>query len=115
MHHADSFKNHYTLSGEQSYILAETYQEMLAFVFVFLCTLVHLSCALPLSSFYSYGSSAEDTKLPPTDEDKFYVALSSHFSFFDGEYTELYVSWVNKIYSADFSDCGNVVLPIGWQ
>ena len=84
-------------------------------MFVYFCTLVHLSCALPLSDFYSYGSSAEDTKLPPSDDETFNIDLSLPFSFFDREYTELYVSWVNKIYSAGISDCVNVVLPIGWQ
>ena len=73
-------------------------------MFVFFCTLVHLSCALPLSAFYSYGSSAEDTKLPPSDEDAFNIDLSLNFSFFDGEYTKLYVSWVNQIYSVGISD-----------
>ena len=89
-----------TLHGKQFYTLAETFGEMSAFMFVFFCTLVHLSCAIPLSAFYSYGSSAEDTKLPRSNDATFNIDLSLPFSFFDGEYTDLYVSWVNKIYSA---------------
>ena len=103
-----------TLHGKQLYTLAETFGEMSAFMFVFFCTLVHLSCALPLSAFYSYGSSAGDTKLPRSDNADFNIDLSLPFSFFDGNYTGLYVSWVNKIYSVCISDCANVVLSIGW-
>ena len=96
--------------GKQFYNLAKTFGDMSAFMFVFFCTLVHLSCALPRGDFYSYGSSAEDTKLPRSNNAYFNIDLSLPFSFFDGVYTELYVSWVNKIFSAGIGDCANVVI-----
>ena len=96
--------------GKQFYNLAKTFGDMSAFMFVFFCTLVHLSCALPRGDFYSYGSSAEDTKLPRSNNAHFNIDLSLPFSFFDGVYTELYVSWVNKIFSAGIGDCANVVI-----
>ena len=52
-----------------------------------------LGTAIPLSSFYSYGSAAGDNRLPTTDDgSSTVVSLPSSFLFFGTSYTTLYVS-----------------------
>ena len=50
--------------------------------------------AIPLSSFYSYGSAAGDSKLPTTDDGSSgAISLPSPFLFFGASCTSLYVSF----------------------
>ena len=50
--------------------------------------------AIPLSSFYSYGSAAGDSRLPTSDDGSSgAISLPSPFLFFGAAYTSLYVSF----------------------
>ena len=50
--------------------------------------------AIPLSSFYSYGSAAGDSRLPTTDDGSSgAILLPSPFLFFGTSQTKLYVSF----------------------
>ena len=49
--------------------------------------------AVPLSSFYSYGSAAGDSVLPPTDDGSSpAITLPAPFLFFGANYYTIYVS-----------------------
>ena len=49
--------------------------------------------AVPLSSFYSYGSEANDTRLSPTDDgSSSAISLPASFQFFGSYYSTIYVS-----------------------
>ena len=49
---------------------------------------------IPLSSFYSYGSAANDTLLPHSDDGSSpNISLPAPFLFFGTYYSTIYVSW----------------------
>ena len=55
--------------------------------------------AVPLSSFYSYGSAAGDSVLPPTDDgSSLAITLPAPFRFFNTSYTTIYVSYAVVFY-----------------
>ena len=63
--------------------------------YLILCLLTSLQCssALPLWDFYSFGRSAGDFPIEPTDDgNSGLVNLSMKFPFFNIFYTSLYVS-----------------------
>ena len=64
---------------------------------VHVCGLLLLLCtpfgaAIPLSSFYSYGSAAGDTLLSPNDDSSSTIQLPSPFLFFGTPYSSIFVS-----------------------
>ena len=55
--------------------------------------------AVPVSSFYSYGSAAGDSVLPPTDDGSSpAITLPAPFLFFTTYYTTIYVSYAVVYY-----------------
>ena len=49
--------------------------------------------AVPLSSFYSYGSAVGDSVLPPTDDGSSpAITLPAPFRFYGTNYTTIFVS-----------------------
>ena len=72
---------------------------------VLLVIFTPLGAAIPLSSFYSYGSAAGDSSLPTTDDGSSNaISLPSPFLFFGTAYTSLYVSF-------DFTRAANCLVP----
>ena len=62
-------------------------------MFILLLRCLPYGTAVPLSSFYSYGSAAGDTALPPNDDDSSpAITLPTPFMFFGTKYDTVYVS-----------------------
>ena len=52
---------------------------------------------VPLSSFYSYGSAAGDTLLPPNDDGSSpNITLPALFMFYGTYYSTIFVSWLSE-------------------
>ena len=59
-----------------------------------LSSMMPYGTAVPLSSFYSYGSAAGDIALPPTDDDSSpTITLPIPFNFYGTKYSTVFVSW----------------------
>ena len=59
-----------------------------------LSSMMPYGTAVPLSSFYSYGSAAGDTSLPPNDDDSSpSITLPTSFNFYGTFHSTVYVSW----------------------
>ena len=66
---------------------------MTAFTTVMLLLSIPSGIAIPLSSFYSYGSAAGDTLLPPNDDlASSDIVLPTPFLFFGANYSTVFVS-----------------------
>ena len=64
-----------------------------AMLTVLLLLSIPAGIAVPLSSFYSYGSEANDTRLSPTDDgSSSAISLPASFQFFGSYYSTIYVS-----------------------
>ncbi|KAL5503422.1 hypothetical protein EMCRGX_G010370 [Ephydatia muelleri] len=70
--------------------------------------------AIPLSSFYSYGSAAGDSRLPTSDDGSSgAISLPSPFLFFGAAYTSLYVNNNGDItFNAAYSGYSPTAFPI---
>ena len=66
---------------------------VMLFVPILLLSSLPYGTAVPLSSFYSYGSAAGDIALPPTDDGSSpAITLPTPFNFFGTKYATIYVS-----------------------
>ena len=58
-----------------------------------LSSMMPYGTAVPLSSFYSYGSAAGDTSLPPNDDNSSSpITLPTPFNFYGTFYSTVFVS-----------------------
>ena len=61
-------------------------------VVILVCLLLKLVGAVPLASFYSFGTSAGDTTLHRNDDQySSLISLSTEFSYFGTNYDAVYV------------------------
>ena len=59
-----------------------------------LSSMMPYGTAVPLSSFYSYGSAAGDTSLPPNDDNSSSpITMTTPFNFYGTIYSTVFVSW----------------------
>ena len=59
-----------------------------------LSSMMPYGTAVPLSSFYSYGSAAGDIRLPPNDDGSSpSITLPALFNLYGTDYSTVYVSW----------------------
>ena len=62
-------------------------------VVILVCLLLKLVEAVPLGSFYTFGSSAGDTSLPRSDDGySSLISLSTPFPYFGTNHNAVYVS-----------------------
>ena len=67
------------------------------FTAVILLLSIPSGIAIPLSSFYSYGSAAGDTLLPPSDDSaSSAIVLPTPFLFFGANYSTVFVSLLSS-------------------
>ena len=70
---------------------------MTEFTAVMLLLSIPSGIAIPLSSFYSYGSAAGDTLLPPNDDSaSSAIVLPTPFLFFGANYSTVFVSLLSS-------------------
>ena len=72
---------------------------MIAVVLTLLLSSMPSGAAVPLSSFYSYGSAAGDSALPPTDDGSSPpITLPSPFRLYGTNNSIVYVSWFHSAF-----------------